>query len=49
MKSSMTAYLEHVFSQKLDAMQSLVERLPGVAPPIQKSNPGSYADTPLCG
>ncbi|KAF3551461.1 hypothetical protein DY000_02007607 [Brassica cretica] len=47
MKSSMTAYLEQVFSQKLDAMQSLVERLPGVAPPIRKSNPGSYADSPL--
>ncbi|KAF3564913.1 hypothetical protein DY000_02015618 [Brassica cretica] len=28
-------------------MQSMVERLPGVAPPIRKSNPVSYADTPF--
>ena len=28
-------------------MQSMVERLPGVAPPIRKSNPDSYADTPF--
>ena len=49
MKSSMTTYLEHVFSQNLDDIQSLVEKLPRVAPPIWKSNPGSYADTPLCG
>ncbi|KAF2611660.1 hypothetical protein F2Q70_00011812 [Brassica cretica] len=28
-------------------MQSIVERLPGVAPPIRKSNPDSYADTPF--
>ncbi|KAF3552739.1 hypothetical protein F2Q69_00012713 [Brassica cretica] len=28
-------------------MQSMVGRLPGVAPPIQKSNPDSYADTPF--
>ncbi|KAF3606037.1 hypothetical protein DY000_02048776 [Brassica cretica] len=27
--SLMTAYLEHVFSKRLDAMQSMVERLPG--------------------
>ncbi|KAF3506798.1 hypothetical protein F2Q69_00006199 [Brassica cretica] len=25
----MTAYLEHVFSKRLDAVQSMVERLPG--------------------
>ena len=25
----------------------MVERLPGVAPPIRKSNPDSYADTPF--
>ncbi|KAF3565431.1 hypothetical protein DY000_02014363 [Brassica cretica] len=29
----------------LDDMQSMVERLPGVAPPIRKSSPDSYADT----
>ncbi|KAF2590101.1 hypothetical protein F2Q70_00038382 [Brassica cretica] len=28
-------------------MQSMVERLPGVAPPIRKSNLGSYAYTPF--
>ncbi|KAF3544350.1 hypothetical protein DY000_02007715 [Brassica cretica] len=44
-KSLMAAYLEQMFSKRLDAMQSMVERLPGVAPPIQKSNPDSYADT----
>ncbi|KAF3586273.1 hypothetical protein F2Q69_00029725 [Brassica cretica] len=33
-KSSMTAYLEKMFSNRFDAMQSMVERLPGVAPPI---------------
>ena len=47
MQSSLTTYLEQMFSKKLDAMQSMVERLPGVAPPIRKSNPGSYADTPF--
>ncbi|XP_013668632.2 uncharacterized protein LOC106372920 [Brassica napus] len=36
-----------MFSDRLDAMQSMVERLPGVAPPIRKSNPDSYADTPF--
>ena len=34
-------------SDRLDAMQSMVERLPGVAPPIRKRNPDSYADTPF--
>ena len=29
--SLMTAYLEHVFSKRLDAMQYMVEGLPGVA------------------
>ena len=43
----MTTYLEQVFSQNVDAIQSLVEKLPRVAPPIWKSNPGSYADTPF--
>ncbi|KAF2577221.1 hypothetical protein F2Q68_00004466 [Brassica cretica] len=28
-------------------MQSMVERLPEVAPPIRKTNPDSYADTPF--
>ncbi|KAF2572325.1 hypothetical protein F2Q70_00004257 [Brassica cretica] len=44
-ESPMVAYLEQMFSKRLDSMQSMVERLPGVAPPIQKSNPDSYADT----
>ncbi|KAF3566430.1 hypothetical protein DY000_02015476 [Brassica cretica] len=41
LQSSLTTYLEQMFSKKLDAMQSMVERLPGVAPPIRESNPGS--------
>ncbi|KAF2555082.1 hypothetical protein F2Q68_00017396 [Brassica cretica] len=45
-ESSITAYLEQIFSKRFDAMQSKVERLPGVAPPIRRSNPDSYADTP---
>ncbi|KAF2581177.1 hypothetical protein F2Q68_00004777 [Brassica cretica] len=43
----MVAYLEQMFSKRLDAMKSMVERLPGVGPPIRKSNPDSYADTPF--
>ncbi|KAF2597847.1 hypothetical protein F2Q68_00010545 [Brassica cretica] len=46
-ESPMVAYLEQIFSKRLDAMQSMIERLPGVAPPIRKSNPDSYADTPF--
>ena len=45
--SSITAYLEQIFSKRFDAMQSMVECLPGVAPPIRRSNPNSYADTPF--
>ncbi|KAG5397571.1 hypothetical protein IGI04_019385 [Brassica rapa subsp. trilocularis] len=36
-----------MFSKRFDAMQSMVERLPGVAPPIRRSNPDSYTDTPF--
>ena len=39
--------MEHIFSKRFDAMQSMVERLPRVAPPIRRSNPDSYADTPF--
>lgn len=46
-ESSITAYLEQMFSKRFDAMQSMVERLRGVAPPIQRSNPDSYTDTPF--
>ena len=46
-ESAMVAYLEQLFSKRLDAMQFMVERLPGVAPPIRKSNPDSYAGTPF--
>ncbi|KAF3532580.1 hypothetical protein DY000_02042886 [Brassica cretica] len=46
-ESSITAYLEQMFSKRFDAMQSMVERLPGVAPPIRRSNPDSYTDTPF--
>ncbi|XP_048613372.1 uncharacterized protein LOC125587210 [Brassica napus] len=43
----MIAHLHQIFSERLDTMQSMVERLPRVAPPIWKSNPDSYADTLL--
>ncbi|KAF2599976.1 hypothetical protein F2Q68_00010426 [Brassica cretica] len=46
-ESPMVAYLEHIFTKRLDATQSMVERLPEVVPPIRKSNPDSYADTPF--
>lgn len=46
-KSTLTAYLECVFSKKFDAIQSMVERLQQVAPPIRKINPNTYADTPF--
>ena len=38
-KSSMTAYLEKIFSKRFDAMQSMVERVPGVSPPNPKEKP----------
>ena len=34
-ESPMVAYLEQMFCKRLDTMQSIVERLPGVAPPIR--------------
>ncbi|KAL0716143.1 hypothetical protein Bca4012_065465 [Brassica carinata] len=46
-RPSSNAYLEQIFAEKFDAIQSLVERLPGVAPPIRKSNRNSYAEFPL--
>ncbi|KAF3496704.1 hypothetical protein DY000_02052874 [Brassica cretica] len=46
-ESPMIAHLHQIFSDRLDTMQSMVERLPGVAPPIRKSNPDFYADTPF--
>ncbi|KAF3550908.1 hypothetical protein DY000_02007496 [Brassica cretica] len=46
-ESPMVAYLEQMLSKRLDTMQCMVERLPGVAPPIRKSNPDSYADNPF--
>ncbi|KAF3515057.1 hypothetical protein F2Q69_00006805 [Brassica cretica] len=46
-ESPIVAYREHMFTKRLDAMQSMVERLLGVAPPIRKCNPDSYADTPF--
>ena len=46
-ESPMVTYLEQMFCKRLDAMQSMVERLPGVAPPIRKSNPDAYASTPF--
>ena len=47
MESPMIAHLHQMFSERLEAMQSMVERLPEVAPPTRKTNPDSYADTPF--
>ncbi|XP_056864071.1 uncharacterized protein LOC130511209 [Raphanus sativus] len=44
---ALAAYLERVVFEKFNTIQFMVERLPGVAPPIRKSNPGSYSDTPF--
>ncbi|KAF2569129.1 hypothetical protein F2Q68_00025821 [Brassica cretica] len=46
-ESPMIAHLHQMFSDRPAAIQSMVERLPGVAPPIRKSNPYSYPDTPF--
>ena len=43
----MTAYLKRVFAKKFDAIPLMVEKIPVVAPPIQRSDPGLYADTPF--
>lgn len=37
---------EWVFSKYFDTIRSMVERLMGVAPSIQRSDPNSYTDTP---
>lgn len=44
---ALAAYLEKVVSERFSTIQSMVERLPGVAHPIRRSNPGSYSNTPL--
>ncbi|KAF3595691.1 hypothetical protein DY000_02020411 [Brassica cretica] len=46
-ESPMIAHLHQMFSKRLDAMQSMVEGLSGVPPPIKKSNPDSYVYTPF--
>lgn len=46
-RASVISHVEEIFANKFDAIQSMVERLPGVAPPICKSGPESYADTPF--
>ncbi|KAF2531855.1 hypothetical protein F2Q70_00030269 [Brassica cretica] len=40
-ESSITSYLEQIFSRRFDAMQSTVECLLGLAPSIRRSNPDS--------
>ncbi|XP_056847442.1 uncharacterized protein LOC130498105 [Raphanus sativus] len=45
--SALAAYLERVVSERFGTIQPMVERLPGVAPPIRRSNQGSYSDTPF--
>ncbi|XP_056848895.1 uncharacterized protein LOC130499026 [Raphanus sativus] len=44
---ALAAYLERVVSERFGTIQSMVERLPGAAPPIRRSNQGSYSDTPF--
>ncbi|KAF3556067.1 hypothetical protein F2Q69_00013136 [Brassica cretica] len=44
--AAVTAYLERIFFEKFEAIHSMVERLPGAAPPIRRNNPNSYPDTP---
>lgn len=44
---ALAAYLERVVSERFGTIQSMVERLPGVAPLIRRSNQGSYSDTPF--
>lgn len=46
-KSEKTIYVKDVFSKKLKVVCSLIESLPSVTPPIRRSAPDSYADTPL--
>lgn len=41
------AYLEKMFSERFNTIQSMVERLPGVATPIKRSDPRSYSVTPF--
>ncbi|KAL0864724.1 hypothetical protein Bca101_043842 [Brassica carinata] len=43
----MAAYLEKMFSERFNTIQSMVVRLPGLAPPIRRSDHGSYSDTPF--
>ncbi|KAF2532446.1 hypothetical protein F2Q70_00030063 [Brassica cretica] len=38
-KSHMVTYVEQMFSERLDTMQSMVERLPGVAPLSERATP----------
>lgn len=44
-KSVEIAYIEALFSKRLNKVEALIERLPDVALPIQKSAPHSYAET----
>ena len=51
-KPDLTAYFEQVFAKKFNAIQSMegdeeATRLPGVAPPIRRRDPGSYSNTPF--
>lgn len=46
-KSTKMTYLEEVFSKKFEVVQSVIARLPGVAPPIRRCAHDFYADTPF--
>ncbi|XP_010474540.1 PREDICTED: uncharacterized protein LOC104754077 [Camelina sativa] len=43
--SAEAAYLEAMLTKRLGAVETMIGRLPGVAPPIRKSNLHSYVDT----
>ncbi|XP_010513510.1 PREDICTED: uncharacterized protein LOC104789524 [Camelina sativa] len=45
--SAEATYLEAMLTKRLGAVEAMIGRLPGVAPPIRKSNLHSYADTPF--
>lgn len=45
-KSVEMAYLEWIFFKKFEAVQSFIERLPGINPPMRRSALDSSMDTP---
>ncbi|CAN8288854.1 unnamed protein product [Cochlearia groenlandica] len=44
---SSQAYTESIIEKRLSAFESMIERMPGVAPPIRRSDRYSYANSPF--